>query len=252
MSSHTAARRGPLSSLVRSSRLRVALLVVVVLSAGATVASVRTLATFTAADQAPASFSAGRIFPGIRTTPGFVVHDASGGGAEIDRTSPFAIVGDGRTTPTTSWSTAFAANRYLEFDLNAPLPGAVPASGVTFRLTVASASPSGTACGYVNVRRISDDASLATYGSPGSPLGCVTGTTPATLVLPLPVVGSTDAANDLRVRIYGRDTAGTGSVIDEAVVTGSTPYSTFTLYPVRFTDAASSTPVSAPWELDGP
>ena len=119
-------------------------------------------------------------------------------------------MGDGRTTSTSSWSTAFAANRYLEFDLNAPLPGGGAASGVTFRLTVASASPSGTACGYVNVRRISDDASLATYGSPG-------------------VTARVRDGNDARRRcscrspssddgrgerppgpVYGRDSAGTG------------------------------------------
>ncbi len=252
MTSHPAARRGLLHSLVGSTRLRILVVAIVVCAAGATVASVRTLALFTSTGQTPASFSAGRIFPGVRTTSGFVVHDASGGGAEVDRTSPFAVVGDGRSTSTSAWATAFAANRYIEFDLNAPLPAAVGASGVTLRLTVASASPSGTACGYVNVRRISDDASVATYGSPASPLGCVTGTTPATLLLALPAVATTDAANDLRVRVYGRDSAGAGSVIDGAVVAGSTPYSTFTLYPVRFTDAASSVPVSAPWELDGP
>ncbi len=172
---HPAARRGLLHSLVGSTRLRMLVVAIVVCAAGATVASVRTLALFTSTSQAPASFSAGRIFPGVRTTPGFVVHDASGGGAEVDRTSPFAVVGDGRSTSTSAWATAFAANRYIEFDLNAPLPAAVGASGVTLRLTVASASPSGTACGYVNVRRISDDASVATYGSPASPLGCVTG-----------------------------------------------------------------------------
>lgn len=223
-----------------------------VCAAGATVSSVRTLAQFTSSGQSPASVNAGRIFPGVRTTPGFVVHDASGGGAEVDRTSPFAVVSDGRTVSTSAWSTAFAANRYLEFDLNGPLPAAIGASGVTFRLTVASASPSGTACGYLNVRRISDDASLATYGSAASPLGCVTGSTPATLTLTLPIVTTSDGANDLRIRVFGRDSSGAGSLIDGAIVTGSTPYATFTLYPVRFTDAASSIPVSAPWELDGP
>jgi predicted ribosomally synthesized peptide with SipW-like signal peptide len=165
----------------------------------ATVASVGSLAVFSDSEQVVASISAGRIFPGVRTTSGFVVHDASGGGAEDDRTSPFAVVGDGRTVTSTDWATSFAANRYLQFDVNAPLPAAVDASGITFRLTLSSASVAGTACAYVNVRRISDDASLATYGSGGAPAACVTGTTPASFAISLPVVITTDAANDLRV-----------------------------------------------------
>lgn len=215
-------------------------------------ASLGSIAVFSDTTQTIATLSAGRIFPGVRTTSGFVVHDASGGGAEIDRSSPFAVVGDGLAVTSTSWATAFASDRYLGFDLNAPLPAALDASGVTLQLTFASASASGTACAYVNVRRISDDGSLATYGSAGAPVACVTGSTPASFSVSLPIIATTDAANDLRIRVYGRDSAAAGSVIDEAVVAGSTPYSTFVLYPVRFTDAASSVPVSAPWELDGP
>ena len=252
MASHPAARRGLLPSVIGSIRLRVTLIAVLVLVTAATTTGMWTLAVFSNTAQTSTTITAGRIFPGVRTTSGFIVHDASGGAAEVDRSSAFAVVGDGRTVTTTAWATAFAANRYLQFDMNAPLPANVAASGITFRLTVASTSPSGTACAYVNVRRISDDGSVATYGSPASPLGCVTGTTPATLVLTLPAITTTDAANDLRVRIFGRDSAGGASVIDGAMVTGSTPYSSFTLYPVRFTDAASATPVSAPWELDGP
>lgn len=252
MASHSAARRGALPRVFGPIRLRVTLIAVLVLVTAATTTGVWTLAVFSNTAQSSTTITAGRIFPGIRTTSGFVVHDASGGGAEVDRSSAFAVVGDGRTVATTAWATAFAANRYLQFDMNAPLPANVGASAITFRLTVASASPSGTACGYVNVRRISDDGSVATYGSPASPLGCVTGTTPATLVLALPAITTTDAANDLRIRVFGRDSAGAGSVIDGAMVTGDTPYSTYTLYPVRYTDAASSTPVSVPWELDGP
>jgi hypothetical protein len=64
-------------------------------------------------------------------------------------------------------------------------------------------------------------------------------------------VSSTDAANDLRIRVYGYDSAAAASTLDEATVTGSTPYTSFTLYPIRYTDAASGTPVSVPWELQG-
>ena len=63
LTSHPAARRGLLHSLVGSTRLRILVVAIVVCAAGATVASVRTLALFTSTGQTPASFSAGRIFP---------------------------------------------------------------------------------------------------------------------------------------------------------------------------------------------
>lgn len=170
----------------------------------------------------------------------------------MDRSSPFAFVADGRTITAGAWDTAFASDRYLQFDLNAPLPAGLAASSLSLRLTFSSASPSGATCTYVEVRRISDDAILGTYGSAGAPFACVSGTALTSFAQSLPVVTTTDAANDLRIRLYGRDTAGVGSVIDEATVTGSTPYSSFTLYPVRYTDAATAMPVTVPWELQGP
>ena len=136
------------------------------------------LAVFTNVTPTSVTFAAGRVFPGVRTTSAFLVGDASGGGAEADRSSPFAIPGDGRTMATGAWGTTFAGGRYLEFDLGAPLPAVVGASAVTLDLTLSRASPSGTACLYVEVRRVSDDAVLATYGGPGSPLACLSGTTP--------------------------------------------------------------------------
>jgi hypothetical protein len=196
--------------------------------------------------------AAARIFSGVRTTTGFIVRDASGGGAESDQSSPLAFGGDGRAMTTGAWAATFGANRFLQVDLNAPLPAGLPASGATFRLTFASSSPAGTACVYIEVRRISDDAVEASYGGSGAPLACVSGTTLATLDQPIPVVGSTGGANDLRVRVYGRDTAGVGSIVDQAVVNGATAYASFTLYPVRITDAADGTPITVPWRLQGP
>jgi hypothetical protein len=205
-------------------------------------------------DSAPSTntVSNARIFPGTRTTTAFSVTDASVGGSAADRSSPFAFAADGRTISTGAWGTAFTSDSYVQFDLNAPLPAGLAASSVSLRLTLSSASPAGTTCAYVEVRRISDNASLATYGSSGAPLACVSGTTLTFVGQSIPVIGSTDAANDLRVRVYGSDASGSGSVIDEATVTGSTPHSSFTLYPVRYTDAATAVPVIVPWELQGP
>ncbi len=241
--------RRALAQLSRRQRLGALVLAVACACAGTAVVS---LAQFTASGTTTASLSAGRIFPGVRTTSAFIVADTSGGGAPVDRTSPFALPSDGRTTTTGAWATAFASDRYLQFDLNAPLPASLSVSSVSLALRLASASPSGTVCVYAQVRRISDDTPLATYGSSGSPLGCTTGTSQASLSISLPIVTTTDDANDLRVRIFGRDSAAAASVLDELTVSGSTPYAAFVLYPVRYTDAATSIPDSVPWELQGP
>jgi hypothetical protein len=210
------------------------------------------MALFTGDTQAVAGFDAGRIFPGTRTSSAFVVHDASGGAAAADRSSPYAVVGDGLLATTSPWSATFGAARYVQGDFGSPLPSGVDAGGVTLDLAFASASTGATACAYVEVRRASDDAVLATYGSPAAPAACATGSTPVGFAIALPVVQSADRANDLRIRLYGRDSSGSGWVIDQATVSGSTPYAPFTLYPVRVTDAADGVPESAPWELQGP
>lgn len=41
-------------------------------------------------------------------------------------------------------------------------------------------------------------------------------------------------------------------VIDEARFTGSTPYVSFSTYPVRCTDAADTLLLTTPWDLQGP
>jgi predicted ribosomally synthesized peptide with SipW-like signal peptide len=228
------------------------LIVVVVAAAALMTASLGTIALFTDRAQPSGAVDAGRIFPGVRTSTAFSVRDASGGGVEADRSSPLAFAADGRTITSGAWDTAFAGDRYLQFDMSAPLPVDLAASSVSLGLTMSSDSPSGVDCLYVEIRRISDDAILATLGSQAAPLACVTGTALTPISAALPVVTSTNGANDLRVRVYGRDSAGAGSRIDLATVAGSTPYTSFTLYPVRYTDAADATPVTVPWDLQGP
>lgn len=196
------------------------------------------------------ALAAGRIFPGERVTSGFDVRDASSG-TVADRSSPFAVATDLRTVTTKAWATGFGSSRYLRLDMSAPLPGGLSVSSAAFRLTFASTGAS-TACVYIEIRRISTDALLATYGGAGSPAACVTGTTLTTLVQPVPVVDSTDLADDLRVRVLGRESASLGMVVDEARITGSTPYVSFSTYPVRFTDAADGVALTTPWDLQGP
>jgi hypothetical protein len=236
----------------RSRRTRLAIgtvaLAVVVAAVGTTVGV--TLALFTGSHSAVGDFGTKAIFPGERVTPAFQVGDASSG-TEVDRSSSFATAGDGLTTTTTTWPTAYASDHFLEFDLNHPLAAGVPVTSAQFDFSFASGG-AGQACFYIEARTISTGSIVATYGGPGSPLGCVTGTSIGSFIVPVPAVTSTDLANDLRIRVFGADSLGGSMTIDRATVSGSTPYQSFTLYPVVFRDAADGSPTTIPWSLDAP
>jgi hypothetical protein len=205
-----------------------------------------TSALFTNQDPVDADVVAGRIFPGERDTPAFSVTDASSGSA-TDASSPIAYAADGRSVTTSAWSTAFAPDRYLDFDLNSPLPAGLDPVAADFRFRWASATGGSTSCYFFEVRSRSNNDVLQVVGSAGSPAGCVTGTTPALTVSSISAVATTDIANDLRIRVYGSDAAGGASVVDAATVAGDDLLATFTLYPVRMVDAADTTPGVIGW-----
>lgn len=208
------------------------------------------LAIFTAQQDGESVIGTKALFPGERVTPAFQVGDASSG-TEVDRSSSFAFSGDNLTATTSAWSTGFASDRYLEFDLNDSLASGVAVSASTFDLRLGS-SGAGEACYYFEVRRISTGAVLGTHGSAGSPVGCVTGMTPASFSTAIPSLATTSIANDLRIRLYGRESGSAPMVIDLATVGGATSHQTFTLYPLMFRDAADTTVESIPWGLDLP
>ena len=207
-----------------------------------------TLAVFTARSDTPAVFGTKALFPGERTTPAFQVGDSSSGSL-VDRSSPFAFAADNLTSTTSAWSTAFAPDRYLEFDLNASLASGVAVSAATFHFTFASTG-AGQACYDFEVRRISTGEVLGTHGSPGNPVGCVTGMT--SFSTSIASVATTSMANDLRIRVFANESTNGAMRIDLATVSGSTPYQGFTLYPVIVRDAADTTPETTPWKLDVP
>ena len=208
------------------------------------------LAIFTAQQDGESVIGTKALFPGERVTPAFAVGDASSG-TEVDRSNSFAFSGDSLTATTSAWSTAFDSDRYLEFDLNDSLASGVAVTASTFDLSLGS-SGAGEACYYFEVRRISTGAVLGTHGSPDSPVGCVTGTTPAAFSTAIPSLATTSIANDLRIRLYGRESGNAPMVIDLATVGGATSHQAFTLYPLMFRDAADSTIESIPWGLDLP
>jgi hypothetical protein len=245
-------RRAGIRLVVPIGRSR-ALMVIAVITGLASVAVATiglSLALFTARAEPQAVFGTKALFPGERVTPAFQVGDSSSG-TEVNRSSSFAFPADSLTTTTSAWSTAFAADRYLEFDLNDSLASGVAVSAATFAFKFAS-SGAGQACYYFEVRRISTGAVLGTSGSSGSPVGCVTGTTQTSFSTPISAVASTSIANDLRLRVFGKESASAAMVIDLATVAGSTAYQAFTLYPVMFRDAADTTPELIPWGLDLP
>lgn len=197
-----------------------------------------------------AVFGTKALFPGERVTPAFTVEDASSGSA-TDRSAPLSYPSDGRTQTTSNWSSAFAAGRYVEFDLNASLPTGVAVSSGSLRVRLASAGP-GTACYYIEVRRISTGAVLGTHGSSGSPAACVTGTTQNLTTISVPEVATTNLADDVRIRLYGRESNGVGMVVDEITVSGTTTYQSFTIYPILTRDLADTTIEITPWQLVAP
>jgi hypothetical protein len=245
-------RRAGVRLVVPIGRSR-ALMVVAVITGLASVAVATiglSLALFTARAEPQGVFGTKALFPGERVTPAFQIGDSSSG-VEIDRSSSFAFAADSLTTTTSAWSTAFAAGRYLEFDLNDSLASGIAVSAATFEFAFAS-SGAGQACYYFEVRRISTGAVLGTYGSSGSPVGCVSGTTLTSFSTAISSVATTSIANDLRLRVFGKESASAAMVIDLATVAGSTAYQAFTLYPVMFRDAADTTPELIPWGLDLP
>jgi hypothetical protein len=208
------------------------------------------LALFTAQAQAPAIFGTKAVFPGERITPAFQIGDASSG-SEANTSSSFAFPADGLTTTTSAWSVPFAADRYLEFDFNDSLASGVAITAASFEFRFAS-SGAGQACFYFEARQASTGAVLATHGGPGSPVGCVTGLTPASFSTPIPTAATTSDANDLRIRVFGNESTGGAMVLDLATFDGSTPHQGFTLYPVTFRDAADTTSEAIPWRLQAP
>ena len=230
----------------RCSRARLAPAVAAVLGLVIGWAAVASAAFTSSAASPGVTVATKRIFPGTRTVAISTLRDASSGAA-VDASDPVAVSGDGRTLQTSNWANAFSAARYVDFDYPPPLAGGLAASGVSFTFAVASVQ-NNTTCYWFEVRSRSTGTVLGSHGSTAAPVGCA-GTAMVTTSTPLPEVTTTDAANDLRVRVYGRNSAGRASVIDVATVSGSSPYAPFTLSEASLTDASSGTPVSLPWSL---
>ncbi len=194
------------------------------------------------------ALAAGHIFPGARSSTPRTIADASGGGTAASASDPLSYAGDARTKTTGNWAAAFSSTRYFELAYEAPLAAGQAVSGTAFAFDYA-ASGTGTVCFYFEVRRASTSTVLATYGSAGSPVACNSTTTLQATSTTIPIVTTTDTANDLAIRVYANHSGLRPLVIDRATVTGSTAYQSFVLYEKSSTDASTGTPTTTPWSL---
>jgi hypothetical protein len=217
----------------------------------ATVGIPGTAALFTSEYPVTAGFGSGHVFPGERDTAPFAVTDASSGTA-VDASNPYAFEGDGLTAATSAWASTFAADRYVEFALNSPLPTGVGMASASFALRFASATPGSTACFYFEVRSAATGDPIETHGSAGSPIACVTGTSPSTSTTALTAIATTTVADDLQVRVFADDSAAGAITIDAATVSGDYGLASFTLYPIEVRDLADTSIGVTRWGPAGP
>ena len=235
-------RRAPDSGLRRPVRWGVAV--------GAAVAMFVTtsaaLAAFSSLASNGATVSTKRIFAGVRSAWPSDVRDASGGAAETNSSDGLSYA-DGLTATTKSWSSAFAATRFDDFDFSGGRPAAVPVTTATFNFTFAPSRSNDDACFYVEVRRASTNALLGTHGSSGSPSACSTGATVAATVSVSSEVTNTDIANDLRIRVYANNSTNRPLKIDLASVSITTPWFTTTLFEKRWDDEANAAAAVVLW-----
>jgi hypothetical protein len=209
-----------------------------------------TSALFTNTQPAIEVIGAADIFRDERDTPAFQVNDVSSGSG-VDTSYSLAFSGDARYFTTWVWPAAFDTSRYIELDLNSPLPAGLSAASLSLAIRASADTGGATTCYYVEVRRISTGNVVSTHGSSGSPLDCITGTTFQATATSLSAVASTDVANDLRIRIYARDSASGPARLDRVVVTGSTPHSSWTLYPILTRDRHGGQSDVIRWGLAG-
>lgn len=183
------------------------------------------------------------------TTTAWDVRDASSGTESNQSAQP--AFADALTFSTGSWATAFSLTRYVDFNMNAPLPAGAAVSGATFAFKYAGAQSGDTVCYWFEVRHASTGTLFTggTHGGPTAPVDCTTGTTLKTVSTPLAEVTTTDLANDTRVRVYGRSTGSRPITIDLATVSGTQQSTAFTLFTSTYTDAASGTASAFPWSI---
>jgi hypothetical protein len=228
---------------VRSRRtVRIAVLAGALI--GAVSACQTALAAFTGSAAASHTVSSKRIFPTTPALAPFDAGDLSGGAGETFIGNPSAFNDGTLYQAKSNFPTAYNASRYVEFRLNAPLPGGLTVSGLQLSFDLRGGSAAGTACFFVDLRRTSTGALIGTYGSSSAPIACAPGNASTTVTTTsLGGVTSSDVANDLTIRAYIWASPATKSSVDRVVINGSTPQRTFTLFPQSVNDVTGASTV---------
>ncbi|HMJ00078.1 MAG TPA: hypothetical protein VK488_09615 [Gaiellaceae bacterium] len=239
--------RQPPDSLVSRRALRWAVIAGVA-AASFTTVSLAFAGFNSAASGGPGTYASKRIFPGIRTSSAWTLRDASGGGAETNADDTLSYT-DALLKTTGNWATTFSSTRYVEFDFNSARPGGVAVSSATFAYRMAANSAGDTACFYFEVYRASSSTLIGTHGSTGVPVACNATTTQTTYSTTLAEVTDTTILNDLRVRVYAKESGSRPMKQDLASVTGSTAYGSFTTYEKIYRDQSTGTPATTNWSV---
>jgi hypothetical protein len=204
-------------------------------------------ATFDDGEVASTSVSSKRIFPTSQASTAWDIQDSSAGTAPVTTTDTWAAV-DNRLLTTSTLTTSFSSTRYIELTLSSPLPAAVPVTAVTLNVTMA-ASGGGTGCIYAEIRRASTNALLGTQGSSTAPLACSSSTTQTTTTSALSYVTSSTDADDLKVKIFLRNSSSQRIAFDRVAVTGTAHSLAFTLLETTVANRSSGSTTTTPWSL---
>ena len=156
-----------------------------------------------AASGGPGTYASKQIFPGIRSSSAWTLRDASGGGAEAN------------ADDTLSYTDAAQDDRELgdhlcvepvrRARLQQPAPRGVPVNSAQFDYRMAPNGAGETACFYLEVYRASSSTLIGTHGGASTPVACNATTTQTTYSTTLAEVTDTTILNDLRVRVYAKE-----------------------------------------------
>jgi hypothetical protein len=134
--------------------------------------------------------------------------DASTGTAATT-TLPLAAEDGTAFQPAANWETAFSATNYVEVGFPAHVPSGATIRSATLRHVWRPANGAKTICWYAE--SWTGGSLLASHGSAAAPLSCRTGAVYGADTLALGAVNTPARANDLKLRIYARVTAGGGN-----------------------------------------
>jgi hypothetical protein len=183
------------------------------------------------------------------TSSAWDVRDAADASESNESAQP--AFADAIAFATGNWPAAFNNSNYVDFDGNSSLPAGFAVSGAFFNFKYAAPQAGDTVCYWFEVRSASTNALLpgGAHGSLVAPVDCTSSTTLKAVSTALPELTTTDLANDVRVRVYGRSSGLRPISIDLATVSGTQQSTAFTLYTNSYTDAATGAAVTYPYTL---